>query len=48
MSLPPNALARQSATVSMLLTWGQLKRGVDPMRFTVRSARSLSQKQGMG
>lgn len=36
--------ARQGATVSMPLTWAQLRGGLDPTRFTVRSVPALLKK----
>ena len=36
--------ARAGATVSMPITWPQLKRGLDPTAFTIRSVPSLLKK----
>jgi bifunctional non-homologous end joining protein LigD len=38
---PLSPRARDGAPVSMPLTWTQVKKGLDPMRFTVRSAPKL-------
>jgi len=38
---PLSPRARDGAPVSMPLVWGQVKRGLDPMRFTVRSVPKL-------
>ena len=35
---PLSPRARERAPVSMPLTWGQVRTGLDPMRFTVRTA----------
>ena len=41
---PLSPRARDGATVSMPLTWGQVKAGLDPRRYTVRTAPGLLAK----
>ena len=43
---PLSPRARESATVSMPLTWAQVKGDLDPKRYTVRSVPSLLTKSG--
>ena len=41
---PLSPRARQGATVSMPLPWAQIRKGLDPSRFTVRTVAALLQK----
>ena len=43
---PLSPRARDGAPVSMPLTWAQARSGLDPMRFTVRTARALLARSG--
>ena len=41
---PLSPRARAGAPVAMPLTWGQVRRGLDPMRFTIRTVPGLIQR----
>nr|WP_318781003.1 hypothetical protein [Brevundimonas goettingensis] len=41
---PLSPRGRPGAPVSMPLTWSQVRKGLDPMRYTVRSAPALVRK----
>ncbi|MBV8393393.1 MAG: non-homologous end-joining DNA ligase, partial [Alphaproteobacteria bacterium] len=42
---PLSPRAREGAPVSMPIEWGQVKAGLDPMKFTLRTAPALLRKQ---
>jgi bifunctional non-homologous end joining protein LigD len=43
---PLSARAREGALVSMPLTWAQARAGLDPKKFTVRTARASLERSG--